>query len=188
MTKNLMIFLFAAVLTAIAAFTFSSQTNSTVPVSAQTNLSEMPDHIVYRHLFRHVAAFEAKADDLERQGKEAKTFRGFFKHKADLSDYQAQMLDQISAQCALEIKLIDERAKPIIEAYQANYPNGRVPHGQKPLPPPDKLRQLTQERNELVLRKRDELRTAFGEEAFGRFQQFVKNKIAPNVTAVSTEQ
>ncbi len=188
MTKKLAILVVGIVVFGIVALAFSNQMNSTAVSSAQTNSPEIPDSVVYRHLFRHVAAFKAKADELERQGKEAKNFRGFFKHKADLSDYQAQMLEQIAVQCALEIKLIDERAKPIIEAYKAQYPNGQVPHGQKPAPPPAELRQLTQERNELVLRKRDELRAVFGEEAFGRFQQFVKNKIESNAFSVSTEQ
>jgi len=188
MTKKLAIFVIGAVLLSITAFAFSSQVNSIAQSSAQNNAPEVPDSVVYRHLFRHVAAFKAKADELERQGKDAKHLHGFFKRKADLSDEQARMLEQIASQCALEIKAIDERAKPIIEAYKAQYPNGQVPHGQQPAPPPAELQQMTKERNDLTLRKRDELRAAFGEEAFGRFHEFVKNKVAPNVNQVSIEQ
>lgn len=187
MTKKLMIFAIGVVLVGIAAFAFSGQMNFPVRSSAQNNSPEVPDTVVYRHLFRQ-AAFNARAGELERQGKDAAHFHNFFKHKADLSDEQARMLDEIALRCALEIKAIDERAKPIIEAYKAQYPNGQVPHGQQPLPPPAELGQMTKERNELVLRKRDELRAAFGEEAFGRFQGFVKNKIAPNVNSVFAEQ
>lgn len=188
MTKKSTIFVISVVLIAVAILAFSSQMNSTGQISAQNNLPEIADSTIYRHLFRHVAAVKAKADELERQGGDAARFRNFFKRKADLSDNQAQMLDEIASQCALEIKAIDERAKPIIEAYKANYPNGQVPHGQLPLPPPAELGQLTLERNALVLRKQNELRTAFGEEAFGRFQDFVQNEIVPNVNPVSVEQ
>ena len=187
MTKKLMFFAIGVVLSGIAALVFSSQLNSNVRTSAQNSSPKVPDEVVYRHLFRHVAAFKSKAEETEREGKDARHFRGFFKHKANLSDNEAQTLEQIASQCAAEIKAIDERAKPYIEAYKAQYPNGRVPHGQTPAPPPDELRQMTRERNELVLHKRDELRAAFGEEAFGRFQAFVKNKIAPNVNADSAE-
>lgn len=188
MIKKSAVLLSGVVLFVAAAFAFSLQTNSVAPVSAAGSTAEMPDSVVYRHLFRHVAALKAKADDSERQGESAEHLRGFFKHKAKLNDEQARTLDEIAARCALGIEAIDERARPIIEAYKAQYPNGQVPHGQLPPPPPDELRQLTRERDELVLGKRDELRSAFGEEAFSRFQEFVKNKIAPNVSPVSARQ
>ena len=188
MTKKSIIFVISVVLIGIAALVFGSQLNPNVQILAQNNPPEVPDEIVYRHLFRHAAALKAKADEAEREGREAGHFRRFFKHKANLSDDEAQALDRIASECAAEIKAIDERAKPIIEAYKAQYPNGQVPHGQRPLPPPVELRQLTKERNELVLRKRDELRAAFGENEFRRFQEFVKNKVAHNVNPVSEEQ
>lgn len=188
MTKKLTVLVIGVVLLAITVFSFSSQINPVVPVSAENNSPEVPDNVVYRHLFRHAATLKAKADELERQGKDAKNLRGFFKRKADLSDEQAQSFNEISSQCVLETKAIDERAKPIIQAYKAQYPNGQVPHGQLPQAPPAELQQMTKERNELVLRKRDELRAAFGENEFKRFQEFVKNKIAPNVSSVSARQ
>ncbi len=187
MIKNLAI-LMGVVLIGITAFVFSSRVNSTATNSTQNNPAEVPEQVVYRHLFRHVAALKAKADDLEREGKDAATLHRVFKRNADLSDEQAQILERVASQCALEIKLIDERAKPIIAAYKAQYPNGQVPHGQQPAPPPAELGEMTKQRNDLVLRKRDELRAAFGEDAFKHFQDFVKNKIAPNVKPVSAEK
>ncbi len=74
--------------------------------------------------------------------------------------------------------------KPI----KAQYPNGQVPHGQKPLPPPAELHDLTMVRNDVALRSRDKLHAAFGEGEFHRFHEFVKSKIAPNVNSVSAEQ
>jgi hypothetical protein len=188
MVKKLAIFVIGAVLFGIAAFAINWQTNSIAQSSIETNKPEIPDSVVYRHLFRHVAALKTKADDFERQNKDAEHLKGFFKRKANLSDEQARRLDEVASQCALGIKTIDERANLIIEAYKAQYPNGQVPHGQKPAPPPAELQQLTNERNDLVLRKRDELRAAFGEEAFGHFQEFVKNKISPNVNPISAEK
>ena len=188
MTRKLAVFAVGIVFVGITVFVFSGQMNFPAKSSAQTNVPEVPDYVLYTHLFRHVAALKDKADELERQGGDARKFHNLFKNKADLSDEQAQVLELIASQCALKIKAIDERTKPIIQIYKAQYPNGQVPHGQKPLPPPVALQQLTEERNSLVLRKRDELRNAFGEEAFGHFQEFVKNKIAPNVKTISAEQ
>jgi hypothetical protein len=185
MTKKLTILVIGVVLLGITAFSFNSQINPIVPVAAEKISPEVPDAVIYRQMFRHAAALKEKADELERQGKDAKHLRGIFKRKADLSDEQAQAFDEISSQCALEIKAIDERAKPIIKAYREQYPNGQIPHGQLPQAPPVELQQMTKERNDLVLRKRDELRAAFGENEFKRFQEFVKNKVAPGVNSVS---
>lgn len=107
MTKKLIIFVIGVFLLGAAAVALSSQVNSNARTSAQNNAPEAPDEIVYRHLFRHAAAFKAKADETERQGKDAAQFRGFFKRKANLSDGEAQVLDRIAAECAAEIKAID---------------------------------------------------------------------------------
>jgi hypothetical protein len=188
MARKLAILVVGIVLLGITAFAFRGQINPTVLSSGQNKSPEVPDQIVYRHLFRHVAAFKAKADELEQQGKDATHLRNFFKHKANLSDEQADILDRIATQCARDIKALDEKAKPVIEAYKAQYPNGQVPHGQKPLPPPAELHELTMARNDLVLRSRDKLRAAFGEGEFKRFHEFVKSKVAPNVNPVSAER
>ncbi|MGI9090923.1 MAG: hypothetical protein ACR2GG_07465, partial [Gemmatimonadaceae bacterium] len=118
MSKKLTI-LVGLLMLGIIALVFNSQVNSAAPNSAQSNSPDVPDQIAYRHLFRHAAAFKAKADENERQGKNAGHLRGFFKHKADLTDAQAQVFDQIAAQCASEMKPIDDRARLIIEAYKA---------------------------------------------------------------------
>ncbi len=169
MTKKLTILVIGVVLLGVTLFSFSSQINPAVSVSAENSSPEVPDTVIYRQMFRHAAALKSKADELEREGKDAEHLRAFFKRKADLSDEQAQAFNKISSQCALEIKAIDERAKPIVKAYKEQYPNGQVPHGQLPQAPPAELQQMTKERNELVLRKRDELQAAFGENEFKRF-------------------
>ncbi|MBA2335286.1 MAG: hypothetical protein H0V90_10155 [Blastocatellia bacterium] len=128
MIKKLTIFVVSIVIIGFTVFAFSGQINFPVTSSAQSNSPEVPDNIAYHHLFRHVAAFKTRADELERQGRNAAGFRGFFKRKANLSDGEALILEQLAMQCALEIKAIDERAKPIILAYRAQYPNGQVPH------------------------------------------------------------
>ncbi|HEX8070938.1 MAG TPA: hypothetical protein VF546_13365 [Pyrinomonadaceae bacterium] len=189
MTRRLTILAVSLVLLGITVFAFRGQINPTVLGSGQSRpVPEVPDQVVYRHLFRHAAALKAKADELERQGKDATHLHNFFKHKAELSDDQAQILEDIADQCARDIKALDEKAKPIIAAYKAQYPNGQVPHGEKPQPPPAELYQLTLERNDVVLRSRDKLRAALGEGEFNRFHAFVRSKIAPNVNPVSAEQ
>jgi hypothetical protein len=86
------------------------------------------------------------------------------------------------------MKVQDERAKAIILAYKAQYPGGRVPHGELPKPPPAELRALSEERDAIVLRSRDRLKEALGEGEFNRFNSFVKERVAPNVYQIQPQQ
>ncbi len=105
-----------------------------------------------------------------------------------MNDEQSGALNEIAIDCDREVKLQDARAQAIIEAYEAQYPNGKVPHGETPKPPPVELDLMTQERNAIVLRARDRLRATFGEEEFKRFDEFIKQRIAPNVKQMSPGQ
>lgn len=175
---------------AIVAFAFvKAQTISSIAPTqhARTQPPDLPDDILYRHLFRHVVALKAKAEEFDKQGKDAHHLRTHFKRKANLNDSQAQMFDEIAAQCALEMKPVDEHAKLIIAAYRAQYPNGQVPRGEKPLPPPIELKSLSAQRDAIVLRARDRLRAVFGDDEFNRFHnEYVKHHVAPNIQTSSS--
>jgi hypothetical protein len=149
--------------------------------SAPSKTAEVPDHIAYRHLFRHVAAFKKQAEENEKQGKDGSSFRSFFKHKAELSDDQVRVLNDVADECDREVKQQDEQAKLIIDAYKSQYPGGRVPHGETPKPPPVELKAMTEERNQIILRARDRLHVMLGDDEFKRFHDFVKHHVAPNV-------
>jgi hypothetical protein len=153
--------------------------------SAQHKPAEVPDHVVYRHLFHHLVALKKKAEDAEKNGEDATQYRTHFKRKAELSDYQASILDDTAAEYDQQEKLLEARAKPLLDAYKAQYPDGKVPHGQRPAPPPAELRALSEERDALVLRMKERLRTVFGEGEFNRFDNFVKTRVAPNVQQLS---
>lgn len=147
----------------------------------QRQTLEIDAHVVYKHLFHHVVALRRKADELEKDGKDAAQFRTHFKRQAQLNDEQARILDEVAAQYDEQEKILDARAKPIIDAYKAQYPAGQVPHGQKPVPPPVELHNLSQERDALALRGRDQLRAAFGYD-FDRFDKFIKTRVAADTT------
>ena len=143
--------------------------------------AEIPDYVVYRHLFHHAVALKKKAEEAEKKGEDATQYRTHFQRNAELNDYQASILTETAAEYDQQEKLLEARAKPLIDAYKAQYPDGKVPHGQKPAPPPAELRALSEERDALVLRMKDRLRTTLGEGEFNRFDSFVKTRIAPNV-------
>lgn len=148
--------------------------------------AQIPEHVLYRHLFHHVVALKKKAEDLEKDRKDATQFRTHFKRQAQLNDEQVRVLDLVAAQYDEQEKVLDARAKPIIDAYKAQYPGGQVPHGQKPVPPPVELRSLSQERDALALRGRDQLRAALGYD-FERFHKFIKTRVAADTNIQSAQ-
>jgi|SRR5882724_905491 len=154
------------------------------PSRAQSPQAQVPEHVIYRHLFHHVVALKKKAEELENDGKDTAQIRTHFKRQAQLNDQQVQALDLVAAQYDEQEKVLDARAKPIIDAYKAQYPGGQVPHGQKPTPPPVELRGLSLERDALALRGRDQLSAALGSD-FARFDKFVKTRVAADTNIQS---
>ena len=181
--------LLAVLTTAAIAITVFSFTRVTQPAaqnstkgSAQSQQPDVPDEIAYRHLFRYVAKLKKEAEELERRGKDATSYRTHFKRAATLSDYHATALDNIATQYLSEVQVVDARARKVIESYRAQYPDGKVPLGETPAPPPSELKQLREQRDAITLRYRDGLRSTFGEDEFNNFNsQFVKKRIAPNI-------
>lgn len=156
--------------------------------ATQEESPELPDQVAYLHLFRQIAAFKKRAEKLEREGKDSAALKTYFKRKAGLDDPDARVLDHIADQCERELQLQDAKAKAVIDAFKAQYPGGRVPHGELPKPPPAELRAMSEERDAIVLRYRDLLRASLGEEGFGRVQTFAKRRIVPDTFPQPTDQ
>ena len=175
---------------AIAVFSFTKVTQPAAQSSKQVSQQalqqsvqpDVPDEIAYRHLFRYVGKFKKEADELEGRGKDATSYRAHFKRSANLSEYHARALDNIATQYLSEVQVVDARARQVIESYRAQYPDGKVPKGETPAPPPSELKQLREQRDAITLRYRDGLRSTFGEDEFNNFNsKFVKKRIAPNI-------
>jgi hypothetical protein len=99
------------------------------------------------------------------------------------------VLDDAATQYMTEVLPVDARAQLLIKAYRAQYPNGKVPHGQNPAPPPAELEQLREERDAITLRHRDNLSSAFGDEEFNDFHnKFVKRRIAQSIQQAGSNQ
>lgn len=181
--------------TAITVFSLTRPTQPTTKANVaqgaagQPPAPDLPDQVAYRHLFRYVTAIKQKGDELEKQGKDASSYRTHFKRIANLSDYHARLLDQVAAQYMAEVQPVNARAHALAEAYKAQYPGGKVPHGEKPAPPPAELKQLGEERDAITLRYRDNLRNAFGDGEFNNFHNnFVKRRIAQDIQQAGNNQ
>jgi hypothetical protein len=195
MNKKYMLIAFTFIALALSALAFNRAAGSPQPVkqgdadSAQSAYS-VPEHVIYRHLFHHAHLMHEKADKAERLGEmeKASSFRSIYKHEAELNEEQTRAFNEIADECEREVIEQDNKAKVIIDAFRARYPGGLVPNGE-PLPPPSpELAQMQSERNAIILRARDRLRAAFGEEEFSRFKKFIKAKVAPNIHPMTQGQ
>lgn len=184
MNRKRMITVFCVVVLAISAFAF---TRSAAPLGKDKDQAQqaraIPEYTVYRHLFHHHVVLKQKAQELERQGKDGKALRAFYQKQANLSDDEARAFDEVASECEQEVAQQDAKAKAIIDAGLARYPGGKIPAGEKPPEAPAELKALWEERNAIILRARDHLHAALGDQEFQRFEEFVERDVKPNITA-----
>ena len=151
------------------------QKQATLPAQRQT----IPQQAVYFQLFRQVAVLEAKAVEAPAN---ADKYRAVYRNLAGLTEAQNAVLLKTAVDCTRQVDSLDARAKTIIAGFRAQFPNGQVPPGKALPPPPPELLQLQKDRDTTILRFRDQLRTAFGEAVFARFDAFVQGSIGSKMT------
>lgn len=149
------------------------------PLSTQEE-SGVPDHVVYGFIFRKVSLIANKTKELRALGRIGSKPYFALQKEADLSEAQAKILEATAAACEQEVKRQDEKAQVMIERFRAQFPDGKIPRGVTLPPPPPELKFMWEERNAMILRARDRLRAAFGEQEFHRFDQHVKFDFGSN--------
>lgn len=146
--------------------------------SVHSRTSEIPEYVAYGFLFRLVSKLSDKTRELRSQGRIGPKDYLPLQKEASLTQAQARMLEAIASACQQEIARQDEKAKSVVHAFRAQLPEDKQLRG-KPLPPPPaELKALSDERNAIVLRAREQLRLGFGEESFTRFDNYVKFRFA----------
>ncbi|WP_246604691.1 hypothetical protein [Chloracidobacterium aggregatum] len=145
---------------------------------------------LYRTLFHTIFLLNEQAEEAERAGRTdvAQALRRAFKQEAGLEVEQGVVLDRLAAACEQAVRAVDARARAILAARRANYPDGKLRAGQQPLPPSPELLALQREREAVVLRYRDRLRAAFGPRAWEEFEQRVLLPFAAGLSAGNTQR
>ncbi len=188
MNKRLLLALCLTVMTA-ALFAFTSRSQSKggyvrVGTAGLQQTAEIPQHVIYSHLFHQLASFKKQAEEAESKGKDGRPLRSLFKREAELNDVQAFALDVIASECLREVAMQDAKAKVAIDAFKSRFPNGRMPPGQTPPPPPSELTVMQEQRNAIILRARERLQLKLGEQEFSQFEAFVNRRVASNISSV----
>jgi hypothetical protein len=188
--KHKRIIICLSVVVAIAAgVTFKFQKSQVrakeTPPSQQQQA--IPEFEVYRMLFHHHVSMKKKADELEKQGKDAKFLREFYKREAKLTDDQASAFDEIATKCEEEIAKQDAKAQAIIDKVLAKNGNGKLAKGVQPPETPPELRTLWDERNAIIMKYRYGLEAAFGGSEFKRFADYVNRDVVPHIVAAPNQ-
>jgi hypothetical protein len=135
--------------------------------TSQKESSTIPEQIFYGEVFS-LLVYLKNTDDYKRQ--------------AELNDDQALALEETAKDCQREVAEQDAKAQTVIQAFRENMSKEKA--GKTPPAPPQELLDLQQERDAIILRHRDRLRAALGEEAFGRFTEAAKNIVHISLTPV----
>jgi len=155
-----------------------------VPTLQHQQFGAVPEHVVYRMFLRQIFNNQQQADKAERRGdrRAAHAWRHHYED-AELSEEQMRALTRIATECEQEVREMDAKARAIIDARRAlYYPGDKVPPGGKLAPPSPELIAMQQERDALILRCRERVREAFGEQEFARLQDFLRRRVVPDIT------
>lgn len=158
----------------------TTTTTNNVGTKQSPSSGQAREHIVYRQFFRHVVALKERAAEMKTLGKSGKALRTHYKDKIGLKDKQANMLDEIAAECERETASVDAKAKLIIQLARARVPNGKVSSDQIPPPPPE-LKKLQRQRDMIVMRARHRLASELGAFDFQQVDDFIKLNFARDV-------
>lgn len=157
----------------------------------------VPDNIVYFILFNHLVGLKKQVDEQAQLTDDTPLdYYDLYKRQANLNDFQSQSLFQTAQNCVNAVKPIDEQAKSIIDQERAAIPGGiiepmsadpRAAGAEQTVPPaPWELIELQQQKDDTVLYYRDQLRSNLGEGKFAEFNQFAREKIAPQVETLTS--
>jgi hypothetical protein len=170
-----------------AAVTLKYQKSQVRAKETAQQQAAIPEFEVYRMLFHHHVSMKKKADELEKQGKDAKFFREFYKREAKLTDDQASAFDEIATACEEEVARQDAKAQAIIDKALAKNGNGKLAKGAQPPETPPELRTLWDERNAIIMKHRYSLEAAFGDSEFNRFADYVNRDVVPHMVTAPNQ-
>lgn len=173
------------VLIALGVSTLGYQTPTTPNASAPQQEPSIPEHIVYGMFLRDLANFNEKASVAATKGdvKSNEAYRNYYKARAGWSESEFSVLNQIATDCQNRLKVINAKAKKIIDARrELYYPDNKVRANGQLAPPSPELQQLQAEHDAVILAARDQIRLTLGEQSFERLQLFLKRNLVPSIT------
>ncbi|MGH9945909.1 MAG: hypothetical protein ACRD6X_01770 [Pyrinomonadaceae bacterium] len=147
-----------------------------VPRTNESKAVERPESVLWHVVFDFAKKLEVKGEELDQKGQDGNLYRNFFTRQGPLSAENDLILKRLAGQDILEIEPIEQRAKKIIEDRSAKYSKeaGQV----RTFSESSELRELQLQKNEITLRYRDAVKTAFGKDVFDNFVTFLGSEFS----------
>jgi predicted negative regulator of RcsB-dependent stress response len=111
MKKKRALTILCVVALAACALAFGWRPRPAAQTSPQQQAAEVPIQVMYKHLFHHVSALKKKAEEVEKESKDATQFRTHFIRKANLTPEQSRVLEEVASELEQDEQLIAARGK-----------------------------------------------------------------------------
>lgn len=164
----------AIAVTALAFGSYSPSTNKLFSIEQKAkaqSTSQIPTSILYDHVFRLTDSFKRQAESQQSNGEIQTAFSNYFKEKAQLTDWEDEILKQTASQFIQEAQSIDNQAEALIEQIRSNSSENNVQSQEE-------LNSLQEQRNNTALSYRNQLNQSLGSAKFGEFDNFVQGEFA----------
>jgi hypothetical protein len=133
---------------------------------------------MYGWMFRHIVWINAKAAALEAEGQDASVYRNHYQRRAQLTQAQAMLLNQVAQETIDKVKEIDARATPLILEQRKQVSNAVLVLSKE-------LVDLEAMRERAINDGYEKLRTSFAGPDWDKLDTFVKEVVSPNITNLS---
>jgi hypothetical protein len=157
-------------------------------VARAESKTEIPQHVVYHALFRHVVWLQNKAAELERDGKDGAAFKNRYQRFASLTNQEDIILNQTATDTVNRVKELDKQIEALVKADRESRSNelkGKpLPSSPPPLNPD--VTRLDKERQNTILAGHSRLREGFESDRFANFEKFVKDQVMTQIKPMSS--
>ncbi|HZI88341.1 MAG TPA: hypothetical protein VFD48_16020 [Pyrinomonadaceae bacterium] len=152
--------------------TIEQQSSARTATSSQSEsvTTSNDEYIAYRHLFANVYS---DAREKEKSNQAVNRAVESYKQSVSLSDDEANLLEKIALETETKTLAIEAQATTVIKRFREKF-DAELKSGRKPSTESPELQTLQQQRVRTTLQGRDELRKAFGDSTFSRFDKFLK--------------
>lgn len=153
-----------------------------LPTAQDISAQEIPERILWQAVFNFSKKIETEARKLNEEGKDGTLYSNYFIRQGNLSVENDEILKDISSKYLEEIESLNQKAEKVIEESRAGRSNEQLDKEQTLPKPPEELKELQKQKDEITLRYRDKFKEIIGEEAFDNFSIFLAQDFSLKAT------
>ena len=138
------------------------------------------DEVIYKHFFKHVAAFSQYADERQQQGLSPEPFRHYFRRKLKLSPAEELDLNTIALDYVQALVPVKKQAAAILAAFHAQYPPGMTTKAKIPISAPD-FSVIKLQKRAILQQHIDRWHTTLDESEYVRLHTLIQTQVTKNL-------